>query len=75
MTLEYTAFVVVFSLLVGLGTALLMNAAFHGRGVMRAVLTTPVGVPGRAHDDRVPVDAQPDLRRRQRLRALAAMGA
>jgi multiple sugar transport system permease protein len=45
VTLEYTAFVVVFSLLVGLGTALLMNAAFRGRGVMRAVLTTPWAFP------------------------------
>jgi multiple sugar transport system permease protein len=45
VTLEYTGFVVVFSLLVGLGTALLMNAAFRGRGVMRAVLTTPWAFP------------------------------
>ena len=45
VTLQYTGFVVVFSLLVGLGTALLMNAAFHGRGVMRAVLTTPWAFP------------------------------
>jgi multiple sugar transport system permease protein len=44
-TLEYTAFVVVLSLLMGLGTALLMNAAFKGRGVMRAVLTTPWAFP------------------------------
>ncbi|MDX6571599.1 MAG: multiple sugar transport system permease protein, partial [Gaiellales bacterium] len=45
VTLEYTAFVVVLSLLIGLGTALLMNAAFKGRGVMRAVLTTPWAFP------------------------------
>jgi multiple sugar transport system permease protein len=44
-TLEYTGFVVVLSLLIGLGTALLMNAAFKGRGVMRAVLTTPWAFP------------------------------
>ncbi|HET6171190.1 MAG TPA: sugar ABC transporter permease [Gaiellales bacterium] len=45
VTLQYTAFVVVFSLLVGLGTALLMNAAFRGRGATRAVLTTPWAFP------------------------------
>jgi multiple sugar transport system permease protein len=45
VTLEYTFFVVVLSLLIGLGTALLMNAAFKGRGVMRAVLTTPWAFP------------------------------
>jgi multiple sugar transport system permease protein len=45
VTLEYTGFVVVLSLLVGLGTALLMNATFRGRGVMRAVLTTPWAFP------------------------------
>ena len=45
VTLEYTFFVVVLSLLIGLGTALLMNAAFKGRGLMRAVLTTPWAFP------------------------------
>src|SRR3954469_4992034 len=44
-TLEYTAAVVVFSLLVGLGTALLMNATFRGRGFMRATLTTSWAFP------------------------------
>ena len=45
VTLEYTFFVVVLSLLIGLGTALLMNATFKGRGVMRALLTTPWAFP------------------------------
>jgi multiple sugar transport system permease protein len=44
-TLEYTAAVVVFSLLVGLGTALLMNATFRGRGVVRGLLTTSWAFP------------------------------
>ena len=44
-TIEYTAAVVVFSLLVGLGTALLMNATFKGRGLVRGLLTTSWAFP------------------------------
>jgi multiple sugar transport system permease protein len=45
VTLEYTAFVVVLSLGIGLGTALLMNAAFTGRATARALLATPWAFP------------------------------
>jgi multiple sugar transport system permease protein len=45
VTVEYTVFVVVFSLAIGLGVALLMSAAFRGRTFMRALLTTPWAFP------------------------------
>ncbi len=45
VTLEYSAAVIVVALSVALGTALLMNRSFRGRGIFRAILTTPWAFP------------------------------
>lgn len=45
ITIEYSLAVIVAALSVALGTALLMNRAFRGRGIFRAVLTTPWAFP------------------------------
>lgn len=44
-TLVYTGLVIAFALLAGLGAALLMNRAFPGRTLSRALLTTPWAFP------------------------------
>src|SRR5581483_11715441 len=41
VTAEYSFAVIVIALSVALGTALLMNRTFKGRGIFRALLTTP----------------------------------
>jgi multiple sugar transport system permease protein len=45
VTIEYSLAVIVAALSVALGTALLMNKAFRGRGIFRALLTTPWAFP------------------------------
>jgi multiple sugar transport system permease protein len=45
ITVEYSLAVIVAALSVALGTALLMNQAFKGRGIFRALLTTPWAFP------------------------------
>lgn len=45
ITIEYSLAVIVVALSVALGTALLMNQAFRGRGLFRALLTTPWAFP------------------------------
>jgi multiple sugar transport system permease protein len=45
VTVEYSLAVIVVALSVALGTALLMNQAFRGRGIFRALLTTPWAFP------------------------------
>jgi multiple sugar transport system permease protein len=45
VTMEYSLAVIVVALSVALGTALLMNRSFKGRGVFRALLTTPWAFP------------------------------
>ena len=45
ITIEYSLAVIVVALSVALGTALLMNQAFRGRGIFRALLTTPWAFP------------------------------
>ncbi len=45
ITLEYSLAVIVVALSVALGTALLMNRAFRGRSILRALLTTPWAFP------------------------------
>jgi multiple sugar transport system permease protein len=45
VTVEYSLAVIVVALLVALGTALLMNRSFRGRGFFRALLTTPWAFP------------------------------
>jgi multiple sugar transport system permease protein len=45
VTVEYSLAVIVIALAVALGTALLMNRTFKGRGIFRALLTTPWAFP------------------------------
>ena len=45
VTVEYSLAVIVVALSVALGTALLMNRSFKGRGIFRALLTTPWAFP------------------------------
>jgi multiple sugar transport system permease protein len=45
VTVEYSLAVIVVALSVALGTALLMNRSFNGRGIFRALLTTPWAFP------------------------------
>ncbi len=45
VTLEYSLAVIVVALSVALGTALLMNRSFKGRGIFRALLTAPWAFP------------------------------
>ncbi|RXZ49503.1 sugar ABC transporter permease [Agromyces fucosus] len=44
-TLLYTLFTVVFAVVIGTCGALLLNTAFRGRGIVRAVVTIPWAVP------------------------------
>lgn len=44
-TLLYTLFTVVFSVAIGTAGALLLNTAFKGRGIIRAIATIPWAVP------------------------------
>jgi multiple sugar transport system permease protein len=45
VTVEYSAAVILVALSVALGTALLMNRAFRGRAIFRALMTTPWAFP------------------------------